>query len=78
MYIFENDDNKDEDITTKPRAEEVLKAIEILEDFSLLSNFGEAMMKSLKDLDNSVQRELLLMKKQSVISVFFLENRLSR
>ena len=62
MYIFENDDNKDEDITTKPRAEEVLKAIEVLEDFSLFSNFGEAMMKSLKDLDNSVQRELLLTK----------------
>ena len=45
MYIFENDDNEDEDITTKPRAEEVLKAIEVLEDFSLFSNFGEAMMK---------------------------------
>ena len=71
MYIFENDDNKDEDITTKPRAEEVLKAIEVLEDFCLFSNFGVAMMKSLKNLDNIVQREHLLTKKQTVISDFF-------
>ena len=46
----QNDDIEDEDLITKPGAEKVLKAISALEDFSLYSTFGEAMMRSLNGL----------------------------
>ena len=43
----ENNDEENEDTVTKPTNTEVRRAISVLEDFSLFSNFGEAMMKSL-------------------------------
>ena len=69
----QNDDIEDENLITKPGAQEVLKAISVLEDFSLYSNFGEAMIRSLKDLNYNVQKEFLFTKKQTVISDFFLK-----
>ena len=49
------------------------KTIEILEDFSLYSKFGEAMMMSLKELNFNVEKEYVFNKKQTLISDFFLK-----
>ena len=46
----EERDNVEGQPIIKPGIEEVQKAIGILEDFSLYSKFGEAMMRSLKEL----------------------------
>ena len=40
----------------KPGIEEVQKAIRILESFSLYFNFGEAMMRSLKELNLNLEK----------------------
>ena len=53
--------------------EEVQKAIGTLEDFSLYSKFGEAMMRSLKELNFSLEKEYVCNKKQALISDFFLK-----
>ena len=50
---------------------EVWRAISVLEDFSPFSNFGEAMMKSLKDLNQIVEKDVLNAQKQTLISDFF-------
>ena len=47
----EESDNVEGEPIIKPGIEEVQKAIAILEDFSLYSKFGEAMMRSLKELN---------------------------
>lgn len=67
----EGDAIEDEDVITKPTTEEVLKAISVLEDLSIFSNFGEAMMRSLKDLNHNIQKDFLCTRKQTVISDFF-------
>lgn len=67
----ENNDEEYEDIVTKPTNEEVRKAISVLEDFSLFSNFGEAMMRSLKDLNQTVEKDVLHTRKQTLTSDFF-------
>lgn len=67
----ENNDEENEDTVTKPTNTEVRRAISVLEDFSLFSNFGEAMMKSLKDLNQIVEKDVLNAQKQTVISDFF-------
>ena len=69
----EGDAIEDEDVITKPTTEEVLKAISVLEDLSIFSKFGEAMMKSLKDLNHNIQKDFLCTRKQTVISDFFLK-----
>ena len=57
----------------KPEIEEVQKAIGILEHFSLCSKIGEAVMRSLKELNFSVEKEYVFNKKQTLISDFFLK-----
>ena len=57
----------------KPEIEEVQKAIGILEHFSLYYKFGEAVMRSLKELNFSVEKEYVFNKKQTLISDFFLK-----
>ena len=57
---------------TKLGIEEARKAIQILEDFSLFSQFGEAMLKSLKEIDCNIDKDELCNKKQTVI--FFQSN----
>ena len=74
----ENSDDKESDNVegkpiVKPGIEEVQKAIWILEDFSLYSKFGEAMIMSLKELNFNVEKEYLFNKMQALISDFFLE-----
>ena len=44
--------------------------MQVLEDFSLFSKFGESMLKSLKELHRGLDREELSHKKQ-ITSVFF-------
>ena len=48
--------------------------MQVLEDFSLFSKFGESMLKSLKELHRSLDREELSHKKQ-ITSEFFQSNR---
>ena len=67
----EDDEGEDEDVIRKPTTEEVLKAISVLEDFSLFSSFEKAMMKSLKDLNHNVEKDVLCTRKQTFISDFF-------
>ena len=57
---------------TKPTTEEVLKAVSVLEDFSLFSDFGEAMLASLKDLNYNIKQDIDINSKQTVITDFFL------
>ena len=69
----EESDNVEGEPIIKPEIEEVQKAIGILEDFSLYSKFGEAMMWSLKELNFNVEKEYVFNKKQTLISDFFLK-----
>ena len=57
----------------KPGTEEVQKAIGIFEDFSLYSKLGEALMRSLREMNFNVEKEYVLNKKQTLISDFFLK-----
>ena len=66
----EEDPNDFEPIN-KPGIEDAREALQVLEDFSLFSKFGESMLKSLKELNRSLDREELSHKKQSVITSFF-------
>ena len=55
----------------KPVIEDAREALQVIEDFRLFSKFGESMLKSLKELNRSLNREELSHKKQSVIIFFF-------
>ena len=66
-------DNREGEPIVKPGIEEVPKAIGILKDFSLYSNFGEAMMRSFKKFNFNVEKEYVFNKKQTLISDFFLK-----
>ena len=66
----EEDPNDSEPIN-KPGIEDAREVLQVLEDFSLFSKFGESMLKSLKELNRSLDREELSHKKQSVITSFF-------
>ena len=62
-----NSDKKESEIVEsepiiKSGIKDVQKAIGILEDFSLYSKFGEAMMRSLKELNLNVEKEYVLTK----------------
>ena len=74
----ENSEDKESDNVQgkpiiQPRIEEVQNAIGILKDFSFYSNFGEAMMRSLKELNFNVEKEYVFNEKQTLISDFFLK-----
>ena len=51
--------------------EDVRETLQVLEDSRLFSKFVEPMLKSLKQLNRSLDREELSHKKQSVITRFF-------
>ena len=57
----------------KPGIEKVLKAIGILEDLNLYSKFGEAMMRSRKELNFNVEKGYVFNKKLTLIWDFFLK-----
>ena len=74
--VNEESDGEEEDPNgfepiNKPGIEDAREALQVLEDFSLFSKFGESMLKSLKELNRSLDREELSHKKQSVITSFF-------
>ena len=69
----EESDNVEGEPVIKPGLEEVQKAIGILEDFSLYSKFGEAMMSSLKEMNFNVEKEYVFHKKKTLISDFVLK-----
>ena len=71
----EEEDPNDFEPINKPGIEDAREALQVLEDFSLFSKFGESMLKSLKELNRSLDREELSHKKQSVITSFFQSNR---
>ena len=66
----EEDPNDFEPINT-PGIEDARETLQVLEGFCLFSIFGEPMLKSLKQLNRSLDREELSHKKQSVITRFF-------
>ena len=51
--------------------EDARETLQVLEDSRLFSEFGEPMLKSLKQVNRSLDREELSHKKQSVITRFF-------
>ena len=59
----EEDPNEFEPIN-KPGIKDAREALQVLEDVSLFSEFGESMLKSLKQLNRSLDREELSHKKQ--------------
>ena len=65
------EDPNDFELINKPGIEDAREALQVLEDFNLFSKFGESMLKSLKELNRSLDREELSHKKQSVITSFF-------
>ena len=67
----EEDDPNDFEPINKPEIEDAREVLQVLEGFSLFSKFGESMLKSLKELNRSLDREELSSKKQSVITSFF-------
>ena len=70
----EEEDPNDFEPINKPGIEDAREALQVLEDFSLFSKFGESMLKSLKELNRSLDREELSHKKQSVITSFFFQS----
>ena len=75
----EEEDPNDFEPINKPGIEHAREALQFLEDFSLSLKFGESMLKSLKELNHSLDREKLSHKKKcnckSVTSFFFQSNR---
>ena len=76
MNVNEESDGEEEDLndfepTNKLGIEDAREALQVLEDFNLFSKFGESMLKSLKELNRSLDREELSHQKQSVITSFF-------
>ena len=67
----EEENPNDSEPINKPGIEDAREILQVLEDFSLFSKFGESMLKSLKELNRSLDREELSHKKQSVITSFF-------
>ena len=63
-------DNEEGEPIIKPGIKEVQKAIGILEHFSLYSKLGEAMMRSVKELNLNVEKEYVFNKKHILTSDF--------
>ena len=69
----DEDENDDGEPIVKPGIEQAREAIRILEDFSLFSQFGEAIPRSLKEINRGVDKEEQCTKKQVPITDFFKE-----
>ena len=69
----EESDNVEGEPIIKPGIEEVQKAIGILEDFSLYSKFGGAMMRSLEELNFNIKKKCVFNKNRTLFSDFFLK-----
>ena len=69
----DEDENDDGEPIVKPGIEQAREAIRILEDFSLFSQFGEAMLRSLKEINRVVLTKEQCTKKQVPITDFFKE-----
>lgn len=67
----EQNQNDDAELVEKPGIGEERKAVQILEDVSFFSQFGEAMLKVLKDVNCSIDKDELCDKIQT--SEFFLK-----
>ena len=61
----------DDKLTPKPGIEEVREAVKILDDFSFISQIGKAILKALKDINCSIDKDEIFNKKQTFISDFF-------
>ena len=66
--VNEESDGEEEDPNgfepiKKPGIEDAREALQVLEDFSIFSKFGESMLKIFKELNRSVSREQLSHKK---------------
>ena len=66
--VNEESDGEEEDPNgfepiKKPGIEDAREALQVLEDFSIFSKFGESLLKILKELNRSVNREQLSHKK---------------
>ena len=59
----EEEDPNDFEPINKPGIEDAREALQVCEDFSLFSKFGESMLKLLKELNRSLVREELSHKK---------------
>ena len=57
------DDNDDSEPILKQGIEEARKTMGILEEFSLFARFGEDMMKSLKEINRGIDKEVQCCKK---------------
>ena len=55
----EEEDPNDFEPINKPVIEDAREALQVLEDFRLFSKFGESMLKSLKELNRSLDRDEL-------------------
>ena len=53
----EEEDANDFEPINKPGKEDAREALQVLEDFSLFSKFGESMLKLLNELNCSLDRE---------------------
>ena len=69
----EDSDNEEQPTKclTKPSFNDVMNSITILEDHSLFSNFGDDLMKALKEVNRAIDLDRLSNKKQSNIEDFF-------
>ena len=69
----EDSDNEQQptECLTKPSFNYVMNSLTILEDYSLFSNFGDDLMKALKEVNHAINLDKLSNKKQSNIEDFF-------
>lgn len=76
-YVVDEDstDEKNEntygELVANPEVEEVRKAVQILENFSLFSQYGKVMLRALKHINCSKGKAELYNKKQACISDLF-------
>ena len=67
----ENEGNVHDDISVKPKIEDVRNAIGVLEKFILFSDFGDNIMNSLNNVVKIVDREEINVKRQSLLTDYF-------
>ena len=69
----EDSDNEEQptEFLTKPSFNDVMNSITILEDYNLFSNFGDDLMKALKEVNRAIDLDRPSNKKQSNIEYFF-------
>ncbi|XP_065665542.1 tigger transposable element-derived protein 4-like [Hydra vulgaris] len=61
------------DNATKPSLNEAMHAVTVLENYNLYSNFGDDLMKALKDINCVIKMDLKASKRQSTVTDFFLK-----